>query len=83
MLSGANDDDDLERDSSGSSELVRFQKDFISTPTFQTKVAKSGVVSVDFEAPGNLGTFIVRAYAATGGDMHTFAVHMCETHGAY
>lgn len=46
---------------------MRIQKDFISTPTFQTKVAKSGVVSVDFEAPDNLGTFVVRAFAATGG----------------
>lgn len=45
---------------------VRLQKDFVSTALFQTVVSEKGVARVNFTAPDNLGTFIVRAYAASG-----------------
>ncbi|CAD7696314.1 unnamed protein product, partial [Ostreobium quekettii] len=45
---------------------VRNQGDFASTPLFVTVgSAKGGSSTVDFTAPDNLGTFVVRAYAGT------------------
>lgn len=46
---------------------IRAQGDFVSTPLFVTinpTNDEDGVVT--FTAPDNLGTFIIRAYAATG-----------------
>lgn len=45
---------------------VRLLEDFVSTAVFQTVVSENGVARVNFTAPDNLGTFIVRAYAASG-----------------
>ena len=46
---------------------VRFQKDFVSTPLFMTiNVTNDEDGIVMFNAPQNLGTFVIRAYAATG-----------------
>eukprot|EP00210_Caulerpa_lentillifera_P009052 g8639.t1 len=45
---------------------VRLESEFQTTPLFVTEVAEGGVIRVNFTAPANLGTFTVRAYAATG-----------------
>ncbi|GMH35163.1 hypothetical protein BSKO_03031 [Bryopsis sp. KO-2023] len=45
---------------------VRVQKGFLSTPLFESGVTEGGIAAVNFTAPDNLGTFIVRAYASTG-----------------
>ncbi|GMH46152.1 hypothetical protein BSKO_14120 [Bryopsis sp. KO-2023] len=52
---------------SGSTLTARIQDEFVSTPLFETVVSKNGVAEVNFTAPGNLGTFVVRAYAVSGG----------------
>ncbi|CAD7702674.1 unnamed protein product [Ostreobium quekettii] len=46
---------------------VRIQAEFVSTPLFATVVSdESGLANVEFEAPDNLGTFVVRGYATSG-----------------
>ncbi|PNW72413.1 hypothetical protein CHLRE_16g677205v5 [Chlamydomonas reinhardtii] len=50
-----------------SSVTVRQEADFIVTPLFTTAVTDaSGVARVAFTAPPNLGTFVLRAFAASG-----------------
>ena len=47
---------------------VRNQANFEATPLFTTVgSARGGSSAVNFTAPDNLGTFVVRAYASTGG----------------
>lgn len=45
---------------------VRVQKEFVTTPLFHTTTTSDGIATVNFTAPDNLGSFIVRAYVATG-----------------
>eukprot|EP00210_Caulerpa_lentillifera_P009043 g8630.t1 len=45
---------------------ARLESEFQTTPLFVTEVAEGGIIRVNFTAPANLGTFTVRAYAATG-----------------
>ncbi|GMH39924.1 hypothetical protein BSKO_07828 [Bryopsis sp. KO-2023] len=57
--------DDAEAPAEEERGLVRIQKDFVSTPTFETTVTKAGKATISFSAPDNLGTFAVRAYVVT------------------
>ncbi|GIL86136.1 hypothetical protein Vretimale_13856 [Volvox reticuliferus] len=46
---------------------VRYETDFVVTPLFATAVTDgTGAVRVTFTAPPNLGTFVIRAFAAAG-----------------
>ena len=44
---------------------VRSESDFKPNVLFHTKIAKKGKLSIEFETPINLGTFVVRALAAS------------------
>eukprot|EP00210_Caulerpa_lentillifera_P001100 g1061.t1 len=47
-------------------ESLRLESEFQTTPLFITEVAENGILKANFTAPPNLGTFIIRAYAASG-----------------
>ncbi|CAD7700532.1 unnamed protein product [Ostreobium quekettii] len=52
--------------SGGAGAALRSQADFMATPLFVTvNATDNGSGAVNFTAPDNLGTFVVRAYAAT------------------
>lgn len=47
---------------------LRSSDDFVTTPLFTTVLTgPDGVARVNFTAPANLGTFVLRAYAAATG----------------
>eukprot|EP00210_Caulerpa_lentillifera_P001088 g1049.t1 len=48
---------------------LRLESEFESTPLFITEVAENGILRANFTAPPNLGTFIIRAYAASGSGL--------------
>lgn len=50
--------------------LIWRQKSFTSTPLFQTAVVTTGSTNIDFIAPSNFGTYVVRAFATTGELTH-------------
>ncbi|GMH44461.1 hypothetical protein BSKO_12413 [Bryopsis sp. KO-2023] len=52
---------------SSSTLAARIQEKFVSTPLFETTVSNDGAAEVNFTAPHNLGTFVIRAYAVSGG----------------
>lgn len=47
--------------------LLRSMENFVATPLFVTVDSAEGLAAVNFTAPDNLGTFVVRVYAVTGG----------------
>lgn len=52
----------------GAGPALRNQAHFVATPLFVTvNATDNGLGAVNFTAPDNIGTFVVRAYAATGG----------------
>lgn len=56
----------MEQTEQEDSEKVRSDVDFKTNVLFQVEVVKGGRFSLNFTAPQNLGTFVVRAYAASG-----------------
>ena len=50
-------------------DTLRLESDFVSTPLFETSVSEDGTLLATFTAPSNLGTFVVRAYAASSSGL--------------